>query len=126
MKDNYIQKHFGTRLKELRKQRGWTQKELAQKIGVNFPQINKYESGLNAPPFEKLIKLAEALDTTTDFLLIGRTDDLPPLHNARLLERFRELEKFKTDDKETVIKLIDAMVVKQKVEGAVLSPFNNK
>jgi len=40
-------------------------------------------------------------------------------HNLRLLERFKALEGFDKRDQETVIKLIDAMIVKQKVKGAL-------
>ncbi|MES9856125.1 MAG: helix-turn-helix transcriptional regulator [Sedimenticola sp.] len=38
---------------------------------IRFQQLNKYESGLNLPPAEMLIKLADALGTTVDFLLTG-------------------------------------------------------
>jgi hypothetical protein len=41
------------------------------------------------------------------------------LHNLRLLERFKELETVNAGDQETVINLIDAVIVKSKVEGAV-------
>ena len=119
MKNEEIRKDFGARTKELRKQKKWTQKELANKIDIRFAQLNKYECGLHAPPLDKLILLAEALDTTVDFLLTGDRSDERPLHNLRLLERFHALEKFEADDKETVMKLIDAMIVKQKVESAL-------
>ena len=119
MQDTEIRKAFGKRIKKLRKQKKWTQKELAAKIDVRFTQLNKYECGLHIPPVEKLIQLAEIFDTTVDFLLTGNRSEEQPLHNLRLLKRFRELEQFDSDDQETVIKLIDAMIVKQKVEGAL-------
>ncbi len=112
-----ILKAFGGRLKELRKQKKWTQKELATKIDVRFSQLNKYESGLHAPPPEKLVELAGVLDTTVDFLLTGNADEAVPLHSPRLLDRFRALEGFEPDDQEAVIKLIDAMILKHRVEG---------
>ncbi|MBV1879079.1 MAG: helix-turn-helix domain-containing protein [Pseudomonadales bacterium] len=37
------------RLKELRKQKRWSQKEMAAKVEIRFQQLNKYESGLNLP-----------------------------------------------------------------------------
>ena len=116
-----IRKAFGRRLKELRKQKGWTQKELAGKLDMRFGQLNKYECGLNAPPMEKLIQMAEILNVTVDFLLTGDNPDDKPIHNTRLLERFRSLQDFQRDDQETVIKLIDAMIVKHKIENAVAS-----
>ena len=122
MSDNNLRKEFGLRIKRLRKQRNWTQKELADKIDVRFPQLNKYEGGLHAPPLEKLILLAEVLDTTVDYLLTGDRTEQRPLHNSRLLERFQALEEFSSEDQEALIKLIDAMIVKNKVEGAI-RPF---
>jgi transcriptional regulator with XRE-family HTH domain len=119
MEREEILKAFGTRLKELRKQKGWTQKELAAKVDIRFSQLNKYESGLHAPPPEKLIELADALGTTVDYLLTGdRTEDVP-LHSTRLLDRFRALEGFQADDQEAVIRLLDAMILKHKVQGAL-------
>ena len=123
--DNDIRKDFGQRIKQLRKQRNWTQKELATKIDVRFPQLNKYECGLHTPPMEKLIKMAEVFDTTIDFLLTGDRSEQRPMHNLRLLERFQALEEFNAEDQEAVIKLIDAMIVKNKVEGAI-NPFAQK
>jgi len=114
-----IRKGLGLRIKELRKQNKWTQKALAAKLDMHFAQLNKYECGLNSPPLEKLVELAEVFNTTVDYLLTGNSSDERPLHNLRLLERFKELEAVNAGDQETVISLIDAMIVKSKVEGAV-------
>jgi transcriptional regulator with XRE-family HTH domain len=119
MQNSEIRKAFGTRLKALRKQKKLTQKELADQINVRHPQLNKYECGLHAPPLVTLVLMAEVLDTTVDYLLTGNRTEASPLHNIRLLERFKELEKFDKSDQETIIKIIDAMIVKQKVEGAL-------
>jgi transcriptional regulator with XRE-family HTH domain len=123
MQDNMLRKAFGNRLKQLRKNKDWTQKDLAAKLGIRFGQLNKYECGLNAPPMEKLVQMAELLDVTMDYLLTGDGADDRPLHNTRLLERFHAIEEFEPDDRETIIKLIDAMIVKHRVEGA-LSPID--
>lgn len=110
---------FGSRLKDLRKKKGWTQKELASRVDIRFSQLNKYESGLHAPPLDKLLTLAEVLDTDLDYLVTGNRSEGAPLRSTRLLERFRALEDFGADDRETVLKLIDAMIVKHRVEGAL-------
>lgn len=114
-----VLKAFGARLKQLRKQKGWTQKELAAKVDIRFPQLNKYECGLHAPPLEKLVELAEVLGTPVDYLLTGDRSDGVPIRSTRLLERFRALEDFGSDDQEAVLRLIDAMIVKQRVEAAL-------
>jgi hypothetical protein len=75
---------------------------------------------------ENVIRLAELFDTTTDFLLTGDRADQKPLHNIRLLDRLQALECFDNDDQETIIKIIDAMIMKKRMEGMVNDPFDKK
>lgn len=116
MQNDDFRKAFGARLKELRKQKRWSQKELAAKVDIRFQQLNKYESGLNIPPAEMLIKLADALATTVDYLLTGNPVEEMPLGNARLFRRFRAVEGFEIEDQEAVIRLIDGMIAKHKMQ----------
>jgi len=64
-------KEFGVRLRELRKQAGLTQRELADRVNVDFTYISKIESGAVPPPSEKVIlQLVEALNADKDELTI--------------------------------------------------------
>jgi len=72
----------------------------------------------------KLIKLAEIFNITVDYLLTRNRTEEKPLHNLRLLERLRALEQFDAADQETVIKVLDAMIMKNKIQGA-MSPLDN-
>ena len=121
MQNEDFRKTFGVRLKNLRKQKRWSQKELAAKVDIRFQQLNKYESGLNLPPAEMLIKLADALAATVDFLLTGNPAEEMPLSNARLFKRFKAVEDFDGADQETVISLIDAMIAKQQMQTTLVS-----
>lgn len=121
MHDAALRKEFGTRLKALRKQKNWPQKELAAKVEIRFQQLNKYESGLNVPPAGMLVRLAHALDVSVDYLLTGNPMEDSPLANSRLFKRFQVLEHLNQDDQDTVIKIIDAMIAKGRSE-AVLIP----
>ena len=125
MSDLELRKKLGSRIKKLRKQQKWTQKDLSAKIDVRFSQLNKYEAGLHVPPVEKLILLAEIFNTTVDYLITGNGKDQKPMHNLRLLDRFRALAKEDIEDQEIIIKLIDALVFKRNVEGA-LNPLAKK
>ncbi|AKH62805.1 helix-turn-helix domain-containing protein [Photorhabdus thracensis] len=120
MQNAELRKEFGVRLKALRKQKGWPQKELAGKVEIRFQQLNKYESGLNIPPAEMMVKLADVLGVTVDYLLTGNPVEDSPLANSRLFRRFQVLEQLAQEDQETIIKIIDAMIAKQRMESALL------
>lgn len=121
MQHEDFRKAFGPRLKELRKQKRWAQKELAAKVGIRFQQLNKYESGLNLPPAEMLLKLADVLGTTVDYLLTGNPMEETPLGQARLFQRFQAVERFELEDQEAIIKLIDGMIAKHRMESTLKS-----
>jgi len=57
------------RLRQLRKENGLTQKELAEKIGVLNYRIYDWENGRSEPSLDDLVLLAQALDVSTDYLL---------------------------------------------------------
>jgi transcriptional regulator with XRE-family HTH domain len=68
----------GDRIKSLRKIHTINQAQLAEAIHVNQNQISKYERGLDNPSMETLIRMAQVLGTTTDYLL-GLTDVPDPV-----------------------------------------------
>ncbi len=125
MQDSVLRKAFGARLKQLRKQRHWAQKELAARVDIRFQLLNKYESGQHIPPAETLIRLAQALDTTVDYLLTGNPMEETPLANSMLFKRFQALETFNEEDRITIIKVIDAMIAKHRMEAA-LTPMDKQ
>jgi transcriptional regulator with XRE-family HTH domain len=116
--DTALREAFGGRIKELRKQKKWTQKELAQRLDIHHAQLNKYEMGLNIPPLEKLMVLVEALETSMDYLLFGNPSDDATLHNTRLRRRFLAVQELPAEDQETVISVLDAMIVKHRTTWA--------
>lgn len=62
----------GGRIAQMREELGLTQTELANKSGLKPPTISQYESGLRNPSYEALIKLSNALNVTTDYLITGK------------------------------------------------------
>jgi transcriptional regulator with XRE-family HTH domain len=119
MNNEEIRRAFGARLKLLRKQKKWTQKELANKINIQYPQLNKYEGGLHTPSLEVILKLAEALSTSVDYLIAGNENEDIPLHNLRLLQRFKKLESFDNQDLEITLNVLDALILKHQAKEAV-------
>ena len=64
-------KAIGQYIQLLRKQRGMSQKDLAERLSVTFQAVSKWETGENLPDASILLALAEILDTTTDKILSG-------------------------------------------------------
>ena len=62
------------RLKELRIERGYTQKELAEGIQTTADSIYSWEKGRSEPSIETLAKLADFFECSIDYLM-GREDD---------------------------------------------------
>ena len=60
---------FGEKLKELRKQSGLTQQQLASQIGVSKSVISFYELRERTPSPEVLIKLSSVFHVSSDYLL---------------------------------------------------------
>ncbi len=56
-------------LKYLRKQRNWTQEEVAQRLNMSRSQISKWENGELLPDLQSLEKLSELYNVSIDFLV---------------------------------------------------------
>lgn len=88
MKNN---KEFSTILKNCRYDRKLKQIELADKTGLNASALSNFESGSRKPSIGNLIKLADALEVTTDYLLgreaISDSSDLIPKYSKDLTKK---------------------------------------
>lgn len=65
---------FGKRLNAVRKERGFTAQQMADKINVTIRTYRNYESGTTSPSLEMLVRIADILDVSTDYLLCRDTD----------------------------------------------------
>ena len=76
-------------LKALRKAKGLSQEELADRVGVSRQAVSKWESGQSMPDLDKVILLSEYFSVTTDYLLKGVEEPpkkfIKPKADARLL-----------------------------------------
>ena len=60
-------------LREARAERGWTQAEVAERIGVSRKTINTIENGVFVPSTVLALKLAKAFDTSVEALFLLRS-----------------------------------------------------
>lgn len=72
-----------SRLKEIRKDRDFTQTDVAKYLGMKQQQYSEYEIGKRLIPIETLDKLADYYDTSIDYL-VGRTDERKPYKKSIL------------------------------------------
>lgn len=82
---------FHEKLKELRKEKGFTQQEVADLVHVNRVQYTNWESGKRQPSYERLSMLACIFDVSIDFLL----SEYIEISKERLLKLKTEGEKMK-------------------------------
>lgn len=62
-------KVFQERVKEQRLLYGFTQREMAEKLGISQPSYIRYENGSAEPSQENLVKIAQLFDVSVDYLL---------------------------------------------------------
>jgi transcriptional regulator with XRE-family HTH domain len=63
--------HVGKRIRHRRWMIGMTQQQLADKVGIKFQQIQKYETGMNRVSASRLWDISEALETSIAFYFEG-------------------------------------------------------
>jgi transcriptional regulator with XRE-family HTH domain len=66
-----VDAHVGQRIRQRRWMSGMTQQQLAEKVGIKFQQIQKYETGMNRVSASRLFDVALALDVPVSFFFEG-------------------------------------------------------
>jgi len=69
---------FGQRLAGLRARKGWSQGDLARRLGVPRWKVGKWEQGCYSPAAEELVPLSEVLTVPVGELLTGESTQPPP------------------------------------------------
>ena len=94
--------HLGENIRENRKKLNLTQEQLANRLGVSFQSVSRWENGTTYPDMEKLPEIARLFDTTIDALLgFGGTND------KSYYEIMAELEKaLEVSDEEEICRLL--------------------
>ncbi|MDP9122074.1 MAG: helix-turn-helix domain-containing protein [Acidobacteriota bacterium] len=100
---------FGQRLQRLREARGWTQRQLAEQIGLDSTTVSSWEAGRHCPPLDPLVRLAQILGATTDFLLTGECP-AQSIEDARLAGLARELAARGDQFASAAVQLLETLV----------------
>ncbi|MBW3469830.1 helix-turn-helix domain-containing protein [Arthrospiribacter ruber] len=98
---------IGDRIAQLRKQNGWSQTELAGKIGASREAIGKYERNEALPSVETAKKIAEAFSVTVDYLV---DETATPTFDKLTVKRLQEIENLSPEEKSHLMALMDAFL----------------
>ena len=111
---------MGERILALRKQRGWSQRQLAQKVGTSGPIVGRYERGEMTPSVEVAKKLADIFGVTLDYL-VDDTGNTADIKDKAMLKRLMDIEALDRKDKDTVVHVIDSLLRDAKARKAYAS-----
>ena len=107
----------GKQIQLLRKEKGLSQGQLAEAIGVSLTQLQRYENKGVQPPANILKKLADSFNTSIDFLVYGDSDQKAKqlIQDSDLLAQFKAVEEMDGKDKSTIKDIIDAFIKRSKL-----------
>ena len=100
---------FAQRLATLRKEKGLTQQQLADRIQSHVQQLKRYEAGSSQPTLDVIRKLAVVLGVTSDQLLFGKNERGP---DEELRLQFEAVSQFDAEEKQVVRSLLEGMILK--------------
>lgn len=102
---------FGQRLARLRKEKGYTQVELAEKMGIIQVLISDYERDKTRPYHEMIVRFADALEVSADELLgIDISKNEGDKSSLKLLRRMEKIESLPPAQQKTLLKTIDTFI----------------
>ena len=106
---------FSERLKDLRRQAGLTQVEVAEKLGISQPAYASWERGVKKPTQNNLLKIAQILNVSVDYLVGNSEEKSDELDSIELL--FRMNSKGLTEEEKGIFKkeLIEFMNERKKL-----------
>jgi len=105
---------FGSRLLDLRKQRGLSQAELASMLNTRAPVIGRYEREEATPSVEVATRLSNILGVSLDFL-VGNTE---LQLDSDTLKRVEDITKMQPEERSFILKALDALVRDTKARKA--------
>ena len=108
------------KIRDLRKEKDWSQAQLGEKIGVTQRHISSWENGANLPSADALVRLSQVLRASVDYLLL---DNVPregthKIDDFSLYDLFRQAEDLPDEEKKAIEQLLSGLVFRHKVKKA--------
>ncbi|MBL4706391.1 MAG: helix-turn-helix transcriptional regulator [Flavobacteriales bacterium] len=106
--------NIGERITQLRKQANLSQTELAKKVAVSRTIVGNYERNENAPSVEILLKIANVLDVSIDFL-IGQGEIAK--YDKDMLKRIEDIANLSQEDQNGILYALDNLIKAAKIKA---------
>ena len=100
---------FAKRIGELRKGAGWSQGQLAKKLGTSAAIAGRYERGEVAPSIEVARRIADAFGVTLDYLTDPDASAVS-IQDQEALDRLHGIERLPAGERSRIIEVVDALV----------------
>ena len=123
MKESLVlSKDFPKKLRQLRKQKEWSQGQLAKKIKADIDRVSKYERGVMWPTMEIMVRIAIVFGVSVDYLIRDTKNvAINKISNQELLEQMEEVNQLSQEDQTILVALLDAFIKRRKFEKLALS-----
>lgn len=115
---------FAENLKKIRKDKGYTQEILAEKLNVVRQTVSKWEKGLSLPDVDMLSKIANVLETDVNILLDGQITTTDQSENVKQLAKINEQLTIKNRRYKKIMKTIAIILLIIVIFGILLVILN--
>jgi len=114
---------FAQKLIKMRKEKEFTQQEMAKKAGVGIAQIRRYEKGKSSPTLEVIKNIAKTFGISADELIFDEEERVAAVKilDRQLLEQFELVSKLNPQDKEAIKTILESMIIKSRLEEVMPS-----
>lgn len=104
---------FPETLARLRKDKGWTQQQMAEAIGMAAIQVRRYERGVSQPTLDVIKRMALVFGTSTDMIIFGEEQPGP---DAGFKYYFEALKQMDDEDRRTAKALLDGLLLRHQAK----------
>ena len=114
---------FAEKLSKLRKEKGFTQQGLSQKIGVGISQMKRYEGGKSSPTLEIIKNIAKTLGVSSDELIFDKSESVASskIFDRKLLEQFELISMMSPHEQYAIKTVLDGMIIKSRIDEVMPS-----
>ena len=120
---------IGSNITKLRREKGMTQAELAEKLNVSVQAVSKWENDVSRPDLERIGELAQVLDTTAEFIISGDALETPTeLKNGNIAKRLlvMTVNVKKPDPTDITLRLPAELLMNARTDGSLAKLMGEK